>query len=869
MPNFRHDIGGRTYALVGVLICLVLILMATAFVLSRNLSTVYWPSISACWALGEKAQQMNAKLSHYVDSRRAADLAEFESKVNAAASLSQLLLEGGRNEEAEYRPVADAEVRLSLMRWRAKLDNLRVEAIEWLDSHPTANVHDSEILLDLPNFAELAEMSEAIEGQLRNLAMARVAWLDYLFGALVLAMLGMGLLVSFVMHKLIRRFIQSEKKFQEIRDKFQVTQFSTDHNASGIFWTDQNAKIVYANLAACQMTGYDAEELNQMTVQDIDSSMPPERYAMLWKTLKETGSVVVPTSILTKNGDRRPVEVFAKYLENNGEEYATVTVRDVTDLELARQNLEASQQQYREVVDSVDVGIALVDSNERFVFCNRKAEEIYGVPHGTLSGRSLAEFMHPAQFLTCRKETKKRTYGEKSEYELEITRPNGETRLIYLCAKPRFLDDDTFVGTFGVFEDITDQRRIAEERAKLEDRLQRAEKMESLGLLAGGVAHDLNNMLGPLVGYPELIIRKLPADSPVINWVRKIEKSAELASDVIQDLLTLARRGRYQMKPTNVNEVLKEYVDSGAFARVIERNPCIAFTLNLNPRIGLIEGSSAHLSKTFMNIIQNALEATESGGSVSVSTSQRHLDHLSTGFEAVEEGEYIAVRVVDTGSGIPPEAISKIFEPYFSKKKMGASGSGLGLAVVYGVVKDHKGYYDVISEVGRGTEFILYFPLTTRQQEVIVPKEESGNLGELRVLVISDDPETRELTISMLQSSGMSVVSVDPEGALQLIRESSFDCSVIDVIRNDGCYVVPLFKAAREVGRNLPFICMADGSHSNDRKQLCPRGSAPIVLKPCKPSVLAESINLTVIRERAAELQKKLTSDVSTAPVQV
>lgn len=744
--------------------------------------------------------------------------------------------------------------------------------VSCLHEDQSINAVFDEVIEDIEDLESLLQRA-----QMEDLGDARLAMLAQIMTCLL--MVTIGLLYSVYLErqfrrsarrakKLIHRLLQSKKRIREVRNQSQVTQFSSDYSAVGILWIDQNGKIVYANLAACKMTGYDVDELCRMTIGDVDTAMPPEKYAIMWTALRESGSIIVPTSVLTKRGDRRPVEMSANYLENNGEEYAIVTVRDVTDLELARQNLELSRQQYREVVDSVDVGIGLVDSNERFVFCNRKAEEIYGVPPGTLAGRSLAEFLHPAQFLVCQKETRKRVQGEKNEYDLEVMRPNGETRLIHLCARPRILDDGTFVGTFGVFEDITEHRRITEERTKLEDRLQRAEKMESLGLLAGGVAHDLNNMLGPLVGYPEMIIRKLPPDSPLINWLRKIEKSAELAADVIQDLLTLARRGRYQMKPTNVNDVLKEYVDSGTFARAIERNPGITFTLNLDPRIGRIDGSATHLTKTFMNIIQNALEATESGGSVSVSTSQRKLDCLSTGFETVDKGEYVAVRVVDTGSGIPAEEIAKIFEPYFSKKKMGASGSGLGLAVVYGVVKDHKGYYDVISEVGRGTEFILYFPVTAKPQELIVPTEVTGSLGELRVYVISDDPETRQLNVDMLQSGGITADSSGSGPTSRALLDSTYDCGIVDLHDKTACEIGPSLQEGG-AGLNFALICLKTDEESLEDISTCKQCPVHILRKPCKPSAMVESVHAAVIRKRVAKLQKKLISDATSTPVRV
>jgi PAS domain S-box-containing protein len=403
--------------------------------------------------------------------------------------------------------------------------------------------------------------------------------------------------------------------------------------------------------------------------------------------------------------------VYAHLFEYDNREYGVSTVRDVSEREKLVQELKTSQQQYQEVVDRVDVGVGLADADERFVFANAVAEDIYGVPRGMLAGRSLSEFVDPEQFAQFRRQTQRRIQGESENYEADIIRLDGQRRTIRVAASPRFSEDGVFEGTFGLFRDVTDERRLAEERNAMEDRLRRAERMESIGLMAGGVAHDLNNMFSPIIGYPELILGVLPPDSKAIKWVKQMATAAESAADVIADLLTLARRGRYQMKPTDVNLVLKEYADSPAYTRVLDRNPGIAFTLNLDPSVGHITGSATHLTKTFMNIITNAFEASSAGGSVSVTTNQQYLKRLPSGHDDVIAGEYVVVRVIDTGTGIPQEDIAKVFEPYFSRKKMGASGSGLGLSVVYGVVKDHHGYYDIQSEVGKGTEFALYFPV--------------------------------------------------------------------------------------------------------------------------------------------------------------
>jgi len=349
--------------------------------------------------------------------------------------------------------------------------------------------------------------------------------------------------------------------------------------------------------------------------------------------------------------------------------------------------------------------------------------------------------------------------------------------------------------------DISD-RKLAERQAeKLREKLGRAQRMESLGFLAGGVAHDLNNMLGPLVGYPELILMKLPEDSPVRSQVERIGKAAKNAADVIQDLLTLARRGRYEMKPININEVLKSYLDSPGFAQLQKQRKEIDFRLNLDENIPAINGSPPHLYKVIMNLIVNAYDAMSESGSLAVETTSDNLGRLLGGHDQIPPGDYVLLRVRDTGMGIAKEDLARIFEPYYSKKQMGISGSGLGLSVVYGVVKDHEGYYDIFSELKKGTEFILYFPVlktaVTQNQEKTVFKG-----GTESILVVDDSAEQRELTYEILSDLGYKVKTAENgSDAVRYMIQHSVDIIVLDMIMEPGFDGLDTY---REIIKNHP-----------------------------------------------------------------
>jgi signal transduction histidine kinase len=342
----------------------------------------------------------------------------------------------------------------------------------------------------------------------------------------------------------------------------------------------------------------------------------------------------------------------------------------------------------------------------------------------------------------------------------------------------------------ALVRDITSLREAAAERSRLEGQLQRAHKMEAIGMLAGGVAHDLNNVLSGLVSYPELILMELPPDSPLRRPITTIQKSGQRAANIVQDLLTLARRGVPVSEVVRLNSVIREYLKSHEHQRLKLHHPDCRFTTNLEPRLLDIAGSALHLSKTVMNVVQNAVEAIpEGGGSVFITTENRYVDSPIRGYDRIEEGDYVVLIVSDTGQGIAADDLPRIFEPFYTRKVMGRSGTGLGMAVVWGTVKDHRGYVDVQSQPGKGTTVSIYLPASRLEPQ---PAPAPTLLADLRgrgeaILVVDDVEEQREIAGRMLEKLGYSVTcATSGEEALGHIRNRVFDLVLLDMIMEPG-----------------------------------------------------------------------------------
>lgn len=365
--------------------------------------------------------------------------------------------------------------------------------------------------------------------------------------------------------------------------------------------------------------------------------------------------------------------------------------------------------------------------------------------------------------------------------------------------------------------DQSEKQQASAERQQMLEKLERAKRMESLSLLAGGVAHDLNNMLGPLVAYPDMILEQLPTYCSVKEDILSIRRAAEDAAAVIGDLLTLARRGRYDMAPLFIDRSLRAFRDSISVRDLARRRPDIQFLWDI-PRSDLpIVGSEPHLFKVLLNLLVNGSDAMPTGGTCTIQAAVEQLSALPSGFADFPHGRYVRVTVRDTGVGISPGDLRKIFEPYYSSKKMGnSSGSGLGLAIVYGVVKDHGGYYDIETAVGAGTAFHLYFPLS--QVPPMVDRIELKPAGGTEsILLVDDVQEQREIALRILKGLGYQVRVCDSfESGAQALRTHPADLAVIDMLLGDDQDGLDLIKLAREI-RPDQRILVVTGFASGER----------------------------------------------------
>ncbi len=398
-----------------------------------------------------------------------------------------------------------------------------------------------------------------------------------------------------------------------------------------------------------------------------------------------------------------------------------------------------------------------------------------------------------------------------------------------------------------LYSEINERKKTENERMELEEKLFRSKKMESLGLLAGGVAHDLNNVLSGIVSYPDLILIDLPEDSKLRNPIETIQESGQRATAIVQDLLTVARGVAIPKEVLNLNDLIGDYLHSPEFKKLEQFKPTIKLKTNLDRDLFNISGSLIHIRKTVMNLVSNAAEAIEGSGNVTISTVNRYVDRPLRGYDDVNIGEYVVLAVSDDGSGIPSDDLERIFEPFYTKKIMGRSGTGLGLAVVWNVVQDHKGYVDVVTGEN-GTTFELYFPITRDEMSdktLSIPiKDYKGN-GET-ILVVDDVESQREISCKMLDKLGYKNKAVSSgEEAVEYLKENTADLLLLDMIMDPGINGRETYEKIIEIHPKQKAIIISGFAETDEVKQAQKLGAGQYIKKP----VTLEKIGLAVKRE--------------------
>ena len=429
-----------------------------------------------------------------------------------------------------------------------------------------------------------------------------------------------------------------------------------------------------------------------------------------------------------------------------------------------------------------------------------------------------------------------------SNYAFRIVDRSGEVKWVELNVVE--IEWQGKPATLNFLRDITERRQTEKRLRQSEEKIARSKKMESLGLLAGGVAHDLNNVLSGIVSYPELILLDLPADSKLRKPIEIIQESGNRATAIVQDLLTVARGVATPKEPLNLNRMVIDYLNSAEFREIEKYHPTVGIKTILDNDLLNVNVSRIHINKVVMNLVSNAAEAIEGSGTVILSTMNRYVDRPLRGYDEVNIGEYAVLSVSDDGPGISAEDLERIFEPFYTKKVLGRSGTGLGLAVVWNVMQDHKGYIDVTT-AENGTRFELYFPITRDEilnEEVAMPLEGYRGNGET-ILVVDDVANQRDISCKMLDILGYKTSAVSSgEEAVEYIKQNSVDLLLLDMIMDPGINGRETYERIVKVCPNQKAVIVSGFAETEEVREAQKLGAGRYVKKPLTLKTLARAV---------------------------
>jgi PAS domain S-box-containing protein len=618
--------------------------------------------------------------------------------------------------------------------------------------------------------------------------------------------------------------------------------------AVGMNEVSLEGRFLRSNQRFCEITGYSADELLRFTFTDL--THPEDRAA----DREHVGHVLAGEAVsrrwqkryIHKDGATIWAAVTASLLRNPAGEplYMLGVVEDITAAVAAQEQLRHTEERFRQVVETAPEGIVVVTHGVTR-YLNPAAATMFGSSSASeLIGEAALDRMHPDSRQAAGESLAAVAAGQPAPTaEHQYLRLSGEAFPVEVSATPIVYDGQPSALVF--FRDLTDRRRAEEERARLEQRLLQAQKMETVGRLAGGVAHDFNNHLTVNNGYCDMLLDALGPDDPLRDELSEIRAAGDRAAALTQQLLAFSRKQVLEPRPLVLNEVVEEY------CRMVRRliGDDIKVVTDLDPALGAVLADRGQMHQVLMNLALNARDAMPNGGTISISTGHDQIADPGPGAGA-KAGSYVVLTVTDDGVGMSPEIVQKIFEPFFTTKPMGI-GTGLGLATVYGIVEQAGGFLRVSSEVGIGTSFRIYLPRISEGPEAAAPvsgPHQSVTGGET-VLVVEDQSDVRKLATGILRKQGYRVIEAS-SGQEALDAARAFP-SAIDLLLTD--VVMPGMtgrELARLLERERPGIhVLYMSGYSGD--VLARDGVVAYLPKPFAPLELAVKVREVLRKEKA------------------
>ena len=501
--------------------------------------------------------------------------------------------------------------------------------------------------------------------------------------------------------------------------------------------------------------------------------------------------------------------------------------------------LRVSEEKYRTILESIEEGYFETNLAGNLTFFSDPFCNILGYGRRELLGMNTRQFTTPNtnENMVPILERLKQGYIAETVTDYDVTRKNGSDAALELSITLMKDQYGQAIGFRGMLRDVSERKKAEEEKRKLETQLQMAQKMESIGTLAGGIAHDFNNILMGIQGNASLMLLKIDSDHPNHEKIKNIEKYVQNGTELTKQLLGFARRGKYHVKATDLNEILDK--SASLFGRTKKE---IKIHTNLYDDIWTVEVDRGQIEQALLNLYVNAWQAMPAGGDLYIHT-ENVVVSRSNVLPYMQSGNYVKTTIADTGVGIDKETQKRIFEPFFTTKGMGR-GTGLGLASVYGIIKNHGGYINVYSEKDHGTTFTIYLPASGK--EIIEEQELIASLikGTGTILLIDDEQMILEVGKELLEEMGYQVIPAPSgEKALKIYQKDhdKIDLVIMDMIM-PGMGGGETFDRLKDINPEIKVLLSSGYSINGQATEILQRGCDGFIQKPFNLNQLAGTI---------------------------
>ena len=638
---------------------------------------------------------------------------------------------------------------------------------------------------------------------------------------------------------------RAEESLVKSAEKFRLI---TENMVDCVALMDASGTYQYTTPSYRETLGYDPEEM--IGIKGF-SLIHPDDVELVFKLYIESieqglREISYETRLRHKDGHYVPIEIRVRSLNDQQGKIigGVLAARDITkrlQLEQERQVAEEESRRLASVVLHSRELVNLATPNGTMFFLNDAGKKMLGIPEEDVAQINIMQVI-PENLRDKVRQEVLPAISRDGYWEGDLQYLNLKTGVLTDVHAITYKIADPETGTLqllaNVSQDITSRKQAEEEKRILEERLQHADKMEAIGTLAGGIAHDFNNLLMGIQGYASMTLLNLDTSNPNYERLKRIEQQVQSGADLTSQLLGFARGGRYEVKPTNINEIIEK--TSSMFGRTKKE---IVINRKTAKDLWNVEVDRGQMEQVFLNLYVNAWQAMPGGGDIYLETQNVLLNDEKVLPFSVKPGKHVKITITDTGTGMDEKTKERIFDPFFTTKEMGR-GTGLGLATVYGIIKGHQGMINVYSEPGHGTTFTIYLPATDKEISKEKAPTEEIVTGTETILLIDDEKMVMEVNKELLESMGYKVYAAGSgqEGiAVYMEKRDKIDLIILDMIM-PGISGGETFDRLRKINPNIKVLLSSGYSLNGEAKEIMDRGCNGFLQKPFKLEELSGKV---------------------------